>query len=111
VARFAPDVIALAGAGDEAAIELVSAAAQELAHSAAAAAAPFDGDAVDVAVTGRLLSTDNELARRFVPALSAALPRSELREASGGPLDGAAALAADGPGIHTALVHSYPETS
>ena len=111
VARFAPDVIALAGAGDGPAIELIDAAAEELARSAAAAAAPFEGAAVDVAVTGRLLSSDNELARRFVPALSAVLPLSDLREASGGSLDGAAALAAVGPGIHSALVHSYPETS
>ena len=111
VARFAPDVIELAGDGDAPAVAIVAEAAEQLARTAAAAAAPFDGAAVEVAVTGRLLSTDNELARRFVPALSAVLPSSELREAAGGPLDGAAALAADGPGIHTALVHSYPETS
>jgi glucosamine kinase len=111
VARFAPDVIALAGGGDPTAAEIVAEAADELAITAASAAAPFDGDPVDIAVTGRLLSSDNELARLFVPALSAALPLSDLREASGGSLDGAAALAVAGPGIHAALVHSYPETS
>jgi glucosamine kinase len=111
VARFAPDIIGLAGAGDAPAATIVSAAAEALAHSAAAAATPFEGAVVEIAVTGRLLSADNELARRFVPALSAALPASDLREAMGDPLDGAAALAALGPGIHTALVHSYPETS
>ncbi len=111
VARFAPDVIELAGMGDVPAAAIVAEAAEELAHSAATAAAPFEGAAVEIAVTGRLLSTDNELARRFVSALSAAVPSSDLRDAAGGPLDGAAALAAGGPGIHTALVHSYPETS
>ncbi len=111
VARFAPDVIELAGAGDPAAAAIVAEAAEELAGTAAAAAAPFDGAVVEVAVTGRLLAADNELARRFVSALSAALPAGELREASGSPLDGAAALAAAGPGIHAALVHPYPETS
>ena len=58
---------------------IVVEAAEELAHSAAAAAAPFEGAPVEVAVTGRLLSADNELARRFVSALSAALPASDVQ--------------------------------
>ncbi len=47
---------------------------------------------VEVAVTGRLLTADNELARRFVSALSTALPHSELRAAAGDLLDGAVHL-------------------
>ena len=112
VARFAPDVIELAGAGDAPAAAIVAEAAERARpHAPRPPRRPSTERPVEVAVTGRLLSADNELARRFVPALSAVLPSSDLREAAGGPLDGAAALAADGPGIHTALVHSYPETS
>jgi hypothetical protein len=58
-----------------------------------------------------LLSGDNELARRFVPALSSAEPRSELRQARGGSLDGAVTLAQSGPGIHASLVHIYQEST
>lgn len=115
VARFAPDVIELAAAGDPPAVELVQHAAEQLAASAAAAAAPFEGAPVDVAVTGRLLGLGpgpgNELARRFAPALAAVLPHSTLLEARGGSLEGAIALAERGPGIHASLVHSYSESS
>jgi N-acetylglucosamine kinase-like BadF-type ATPase len=113
VARFAPDVIELAHAGDAPAGEIIQRAAEDLASSAAAAAAPFDGGPVDVAVTGRLLggATGNELARRFAPALAAALPHSTLRVSQGGSLEGAVALAERGPGIHSSLVHSYSELS
>lgn len=109
VAQFAPDVIALAGAGDSAAAEIIEVAARGLANTTRAAAVAVTGAHVEVAVTGRLLSADNELARRFVPALSAAEPRSELHQARGGSLDGAVALAQHGPGIHASLVHVYQE--
>ncbi len=110
VAQFAPDVIALAAAGDPPAVAIIARAADDLATTAAAAASAVTGRRVEVAVTGRLLSADNDLARRFVPALSAAEPRSELRQALGGSLDGAVALAQHGPGIHTSLVHVYQES-
>ena len=111
VAQFAPDVISLAAAGDPPAVSIVAQAANDLATTAAAAAAAVSGRRVEVAVTGRLLSADNELARRFVSALSAAEPRSELLQAHGGSLDGAVALAQHGPGIHASLVHVYQEST
>ena len=94
-------------------VEIIQRAAEELAASAAAAATPFDDGPVDVAVTGRLLGRQaaNDLARRFAPALAAALPHSTLRDAQGGSLEGAMALAERGPGIHSSLVHSYSELS
>ncbi len=108
IARFAPAVIA---AGDPDALAIVDQAAAELAATVAAAADVIRDPRVEVAVTGRLLTADNELARRFVGALSTALPNSELRAAAGDPLDGAVRLAIDGPGIHAALIHTYPESS
>ena len=108
-------MIELAGTGDAAAGEIIQGAAEELATSAAAAARLFDDGQVDVAVTGRLLGSGsgiaNDLARRFAPALTAALPHSTLRDARGGSLEGAMALAERGPGIHSSLVHSYSELS
>jgi N-acetylglucosamine kinase-like BadF-type ATPase len=111
VAQFAPDVIALAGAGDPVAVAIVESAAHELAATTAAAASVLAGPRVAVAVTGRLLAADNHLARRFTSALSAAEPRSDLRPARGGSLDGAVTLAQSGPGIHASLVHIYQEST
>lgn len=108
VARFAPEVIALAGEGDAPATLIVSRAAEALAASAAAAGRDLTGS-VPVAVTGRLLDPAGELGRRFRLALPAALPAAVLQPARGGPLDGAAVLASAGPGIHDALVTSYQE--
>lgn len=105
IARFAPAVIEV---GDPDALAIVDDAATELAATVAAAAEVLPGTRVEVAVTGRLLTADNELARRFVCSLSTALPRSELRAAAGDPLDGAVRLAHDGPGIHAGLIHVYP---
>ncbi len=111
IARFAPAVIELATAGDADAITIVEEAAVELAATVTAASSVIADGRVEVAVTGRLLTADNELARRFVAALSESLPRSELRAAVGDPLDGAVQLASAGPGIHAGLIHSYQETS
>ncbi len=105
IARFAPAVIE---ADDPDALAIVGQAASELAATVAAAAEVIQGARVEVAVTGRLLGADNELARRFVGALTLALPRSELRAAAGDSLDGAVRLATQGPGIHASLIHTYP---
>lgn len=104
IARFAPAVIAANG---EDALAIIEQAAQELAATVSAAAQVLPDGLVEVAVSGRLLTTDNELARRFVGALSTRIPRSELRAAAGDPLDGAVRLAIDGPGIHAGLIHRY----
>jgi N-acetylglucosamine kinase-like BadF-type ATPase len=108
VARFAPDVIALADDGDEEARRIVLAAATELAASAAAAARDLPAP-VDVAVTGRLLDAEAALGRAFHGALASALPASRLVAAAGGALDGAVAIASRGAGIHSSLLHSYQE--
>lgn len=108
VARFAPDVVALAGDGDPEARRIVLAAAAELAASAAAAGRELPGP-VDVAVTGRLLDREGALGRAFRTSLDAALPGARLLPPAGGPLDGAAAIAAHGAGIHFSLLHTYQE--
>jgi N-acetylglucosamine kinase-like BadF-type ATPase len=108
VARFAPDVIALAGGGDEPAARIVARAAGELATSAAAAARHLPVP-VPVAVTGRLLDPAGALGRDFHTALDSTLPGAALHPAAGGPLDGAVAIAAHGAGIHASLLHTYQE--
>lgn len=108
VARFAPDVIELAVDGDADALRIVSRAAHELATSAAAASRDLPAP-VAVAVTGRLLDPSGALGRLFRAALTTAIPGADLRAARGSSLDGAAALAVAGPGIHAFLVHTFQE--
>jgi len=108
VARFAPDLIALAGDGDPEAQRLIARAADDLALSAAAAARDLPSP-VAVAVAGRLLDPAAELGRRFAQSLDALIPAAVLRPPAGGSLDGAVTFAASGVGIHAALVHTYQE--
>ncbi|MFK4728880.1 BadF/BadG/BcrA/BcrD ATPase family protein [Agromyces mediolanus] len=91
LAGFVPDVVALAAAGDGAALAIVSAAGEEAARSGAAALVP--GLAPRVAATGGLFRAGGALAERFAATLAELRPDAELRAPLGDPLDGALLLA------------------
>ncbi|GII66148.1 hypothetical protein Skr01_62330 [Sphaerisporangium krabiense] len=108
-ARFAPEVVAAAEAGDEVADGIVRAAGHALAHTATAAVATISGDdPVPLARTGRLVEGDSLLVRTFLTGLAAACPRARPVPAEGTSLDGARRLAtAPDPGAQGLPVHIY----
>jgi N-acetylglucosamine kinase-like BadF-type ATPase len=98
IAAFAPAVADAARSGDPAAVAIFSQAAEELAHSVAAAATRVfgPGAAADVSWTGGLFRAGELLAAPFQRALAARAPALRLRPPAGSNLDGAALLAAPG---------------
>ncbi|MGI5128210.1 N-acetylglucosamine kinase [Pseudonocardia sp. CA-107938] len=106
VARFAVDVLDAAEAGDAVALDVVTAAAEELARTAAAGVATLPGPApVPVACSSRLL-TRAVLREPWVAALARCCPRAILVDEPGSPLDGACHLTADAEAYRD-LVHRY----
>jgi N-acetylglucosamine kinase-like BadF-type ATPase len=106
IARFAVDVLDAAEAGDAVAVDIVDAAADELARTAAAGVAALPGaETVPVACASRL-ATRTVLRSRWVAALARCCARAEVVDADGSPLDGACFLAAT-PGAYRAMAHTY----
>ncbi|MEV4624330.1 BadF/BadG/BcrA/BcrD ATPase family protein [Asanoa sp. NPDC049573] len=94
IARFAPDVVATAAAGDPVSVHIVRSAAGELAHTAASAVAFVAGtNRVPVALVGRLVAAGGPLVDAFHEALAAGCPRALPVPPAGGALDGARRLA------------------
>jgi glucosamine kinase len=109
IARFAPAVLATAGAGDEVASRIVEAAAVELVSLVVAAAQrlPPADRPVPLAIGGRLVE-DGPLRVQFERLVAAVSPAVRLRSADGQPLRGALLLgAADDPGRYRDLVHVW----
>lgn len=95
IAAFAPDVAALARAGDPIAADILTRAANELAATVAAAARRVfePDDHPEVAATGGLLRLGPVLTDAFTAALGRVLPTARLRPPDGDALLGAARLA------------------
>lgn len=95
IAEFAPDVAALARAGDPAATDILARAGAELADTVAAAAhRVFEPDDEPVvAATGGLPRLGPVLTDAFRSALARVLPTARVRAADGDALLGAARLA------------------
>jgi N-acetylglucosamine kinase-like BadF-type ATPase len=109
IARFAPDVQALAELGDTAATAIIEAATDELTllvRAAVEVVGPQTDD-VPVALGGRLIE-DGFLRRHLEETLARSVPRAVARRADGTPLDGALLLgnAAD-PGRYGDLVYRW----
>lgn len=113
VARFAPEVVAVAETGDAVARDIVAGAGGELARTAAAAVAAVSGAGpVPLAWTGRLLANAHGLRESFVAELAARCPRARMTPAAGGPLDGARRLAeATDPGPYASQVSRFDRTT
>jgi N-acetylglucosamine kinase-like BadF-type ATPase len=116
IARFAPDVLHAAAAGDEPASTIVDDAARELALVAEAGAAVVasDGapsapsDPVAVALGGRLLAPGTELRRRLNERLGGSPCALAVRDADSGAVDGALLLGRQlDPGRYRPLVHVW----
>jgi N-acetylglucosamine kinase-like BadF-type ATPase len=106
IARFAVDVLDSAEARDGVAVDIVDAAAAELARTAAAGVAALPGsEPVPVACSSRLLRRE-VLRSSWVTALARCCARAEVVDANGSPLDGACFLATT-PGGYRAMVHTY----
>ena len=106
IAQMAVVVLAEAEAGDEVADAIVSDAATRLVTTVSAAVSFLSpSPAVSVAIDGRLLLNDNQLAARFFSKLEASHPSVSVSRARGSSLDGACTLAegAD-PGSYRELV-------
>jgi glucosamine kinase len=109
IARFAPEVLAAAAAGDAVASTIVDAAADELAALARAAARQLrSADApLPLALGGRLVQ-DGPLRTRLEQRLAAEAPAIGLRSADGSPLEGALLLgAADDPGRYGDSLYTW----
>jgi glucosamine kinase len=109
IARFAPEVLAGATAGDDVASTITDAAAAELAALARAAARRLrTTDApVPLALGGRLVQ-DGPLRTRLEQRIGAEAPEIALRSADGPPLEGALLLgAADDPGRYADFVYTW----
>jgi N-acetylglucosamine kinase-like BadF-type ATPase len=111
IARFAEDVVATARAGDPTASGLVRDAMRQVARSVAAAARGFDGSPVPVVVVGGLMRAADVVVPLLEQALAETLPSARLRPPAGAPLDGAAWLAAFGPGPYASETHMHDLTS
>ncbi len=109
IARFAPDVLAAAGAGDAVAGAITDTAADELAALARAAAhrvSPHDGP-MPLALGGRLMEP-GLLRARVEQRLAGTAPTFAVRSADGSPLEGALMLgAADDPGRYRDFVYIW----
>ncbi len=95
IAAFAPDVAALARAGDRTAADILSHAGTGLAESVAAAARRVfePDDHVEVAATGGVTRLGPGLTDAFTSALARLLPTARVRPPDGNGLLGAARLA------------------
>jgi N-acetylglucosamine kinase-like BadF-type ATPase len=112
IARFAPEVMVEAVAGDAVAGAILDQAAHELVSVArAGAAVAGDGDVVvPLALGGRLLASGTELRRRVDERLARELVHVATRTADASPLDGAIKLGqSDDPGPYHALVHTWTQ--
>lgn len=112
IARFAPDVMAVAEAGDAVAGAILDTAAHELVQVARVAArwAAGDGSPVPLALGGRLLEAGTVLRRRVEDLLGRDAIAVAPRSADGTALDGAIALGLAGdPGAYRGLVHAWHE--
>ena len=112
IARFAPDVLEAAAAGDAAATAIVDEAAEELLLVARAGAAWAGDEAVTVplALGGRLLQPGTELRRRLDDRLATSRLPVAPRSADASALDGAILLGlADDPGAYGSLIHTWSE--
>jgi N-acetylglucosamine kinase-like BadF-type ATPase len=109
IARFAPDVLAVAETGDTVAAAITDAAANELASLVWAAAkhlASDDGPIV-LALGGRLVQT-GPLRARLERLIATGSPAVDVRSADGPPLQGALLLgAADHPGRYRDFVYAW----
>lgn len=110
IAHFAPDVLAVAEAGDPVAAAIVEEATLELATlvHAGIAAVTREGQPVRVALGGRLMADGSPLRRRLEGALAGAVPAAEPRSAEGSSLDGALLLGQTShPGRYRSLVYRW----
>ena len=110
IARFAPDVMAEAGAGDAVAESILDEATHELLLLAQAGArwAGHADETVPIALGGRLLEPGGELRRRVDDLLTRERLPVAIRSADAPALEGAInlGLAAD-PGLYGSLVHTW----
>jgi N-acetylglucosamine kinase-like BadF-type ATPase len=114
IAQFAPEVLAVADAGDDVAGRIADDAAGELSLLVRAAVAvarrgsPAHDPIVPVAVGGRLLVDGRSLRRRLDARLAREELGAALRTADGSALDGGLALGACAdPGRYRSLVHVW----
>jgi putative N-acetylmannosamine-6-phosphate epimerase/N-acetylglucosamine kinase-like BadF-type ATPase len=111
VAAFAPDVVALAGL-DPVASAIVTGAAVDLAHTAAAAVRVLDrGDTVAVACTGRVFDAGEPLLVPLRERLAELAPAARLVPPAGDPLAGAIRLATSEPGPYARLMSVHRGTA
>ncbi len=108
-AAFAPDVLALADAGDPAAVEIAERAADALAATVAGALGRV-GTTARVSWSGGLLASDGPLLDRFRAAAHRRFPSVPLVTPAGSALDGALALArAPRPVLQDVVAWHHPE--
>ncbi len=110
IAQFAPEVLAMAEAGDPIASDIVDGAADELLTLVRAGeqAAGADEARVPVALGGRLLASSSPLRVRLERRVRVGMPGVVVRSADGSALDGALALGCGtNPGRYQALVHVW----
>ena len=112
IARFAPDVLESAAAGDAVATDIIDEASEELLLVARAGAAWAGGGAVTVplALGGRLLEPGTELRRRLLDRLIGTRLPVAPRSADASALDGAVLLGRAGDlGAYGSLIHTWSE--
>lgn len=110
IARFAPEVLAIADAGDPVAGAIADAAVDELTVliAAAVAAAGDDRAEVPVALGGRLVTPGASLRIRLDRAITTRLPATTVRSADASPLVGARLLGeSTDPGPYAPLVYRW----
>lgn len=113
IARFAPEVLAAAEAGDAVASTITDAAADELAVLARAAARRLGAAEapLPLALGGRLVQ-EGVLRTRLEQRIAAEAPEIGLRSADGSPLEGGLLLgAADDPGRYRDFVYTWAAAS
>lgn len=113
IARFAPDVLTAASAGDEVASAIIDEAARELllvARTGVTWAGSGAAGAVPLALGGRLLEPEGELRRQFLDILGDSRLPAVARTADASPLDGALRLGRAGTlGAYEDLVYTWSE--
>ncbi|GAA3585773.1 hypothetical protein GCM10022222_83010 [Amycolatopsis ultiminotia] len=110
IAAFAPEVFAEAARQDPVASAIVTGAAEDLAHTVAAAVRALERDGVPVACTGRVFESGELLLAPLREQLATLAPEAQLVPPAGDPLDGAVRLATAAPGTYAGLlsVHHGP---
>ncbi|MBB4686816.1 N-acetylglucosamine kinase [Amycolatopsis jiangsuensis] len=105
IASFAPEVFAVAAQADPVASAIVTAAADDLACTIAAAVRVLDrGETVPVACTGRVFEAGELLLAPLRERLAVLAPAARLVPPEGDPLDGAVRLATAEPGPYSRLM-------